>query len=92
VVAFDAHQSMRSPNLMVPRAGSEIRSPVFQAIDSACASRGNLERTPCQASPITCMTRLVADSAAPDDDRSSRLGGSPDLPSSTTWPRNDGAR
>lgn len=33
--------------------------------------------------------RLVADSAAPVDDRSSRLGGSPDLPSSITWPYND---
>ncbi|MGW7679182.1 YwqG family protein [Kribbella sp. NPDC054772] len=33
--------------------------------------------------------RLVADSAAPDIERYSRLGGLPDLPVSTTWPRND---
>lgn len=33
--------------------------------------------------------RLVADSAAPVADKSSRLGGTPDLPPSTAWPRND---
>lgn len=32
--------------------------------------------------------RLIADSAAPVNDRGSRLGGPPDLPASTTWPRN----
>ncbi|MGE5720228.1 MAG: YwqG family protein, partial [Nocardioidaceae bacterium] len=32
--------------------------------------------------------RLIADSAAPVNDRGSRLGGPPDLPPSTMWPRN----
>jgi len=33
--------------------------------------------------------RLLPDAAAPVNDPASRLGGTPDLPASTSWPRND---